>query len=211
MRTWDEIVSCFHDGQTIAIGGQAGSNYPWRLIDCILDSGAKHLTVYSIDAGDPDFGPGRLITAGRVDRMITTHIGANPEACDKMMAGLLEIELSPMGSFIERMRCGGAGLGGVLTKTGLGTVAQEGKQLITCKGESYILEEALRADVAITRARRADPLGNLAYRGTGMSSHPIIAMAADLSIVECDFLCDVSEINPDDVRVPGIYTDMILA
>ena len=211
VRTREEIIACFHDGQTIAIGGQAGCNYPWRLIDCILESGAKHLTVYSIDAGDPDYGPGRLITAGRVDRMITTHIGTNPEASRKMLDGEMDVELNPMGSFMERLRCGGAGLGGVLTKTGLGTVVQEGKQIITVKGEQYLLEEALRADVAITRARRADVTGNLAYRGTGTASHPIVATAADLSIVECDLLCDVAEIAPDDVRVPGIFVDMILA
>ena len=211
VRSREEIVAQFRDGQTIAIGGQAGVNYPWRLIDCILESGAKHLTVYSIDAGDPDYGPGRLVHAGRVDRMITTHIGTNPEASERMLDGRMAVELAPMGSFMERIRCGGAGLGGVLTKTGLGTVVQEGKQIVTVKGEQYLLEEALYADVAITRARRADVIGNLAYRGTGTASHPIIATSAALSIVECDLLCDVSEIAPDEVRVPGIYIDMILA
>ena len=210
VRTREEIIACFRDGQTIAIGGQAGSNYPWRLIDCILESGAKHLTVYSIDSGDPDFGPGRLVHAGRVDRMVATHLGSNPEASQMMLDGELAIELAPMGSFMERIRCGGAGLGGVLTKTGLGTVVQEVKQVITVQGQQYLLEEALRADVAITRARRADVIGNLAYHGTGTASHPVIATCADLSIVECDLLCDVSEIAPDDVRVPGIFIDMIL-
>ena len=92
VRTRDEIIACFHDGQTISIGGQAGSNYPWRLIDCILESGAKHLTIYSIDAGDPDFGPGRLVHAGRVDRMIATHLGSNPEASQMMVDGEIQIE-----------------------------------------------------------------------------------------------------------------------
>lgn len=211
VRSREEIISCFHDGQTIAVGGQAGCNAPWRLIDCLMDSGAKHLTIYSIDCHDPGIGIGKLIRAGRVDRMITTHMGTNPEASQRMLSGEMQMELAPMGSFIERIRCGGAGLGGVLTKTGLNTVAQEGKQIITVKGEQYLLEEALHADVAITRARRADLIGNLAYRGTGTASHPIIATAADLSIVECDLLCDVAEIAPDDVRVPGVYIDMILA
>lgn len=211
VRTREEIIACFHDGQTIAIGGQAGCNYPWRLIDCVLESGARHLTIYSIDTADYNVGVGKLIHAGVVDRLVTTHMGSNPEASQKVVSGEIEAELCPMGSFMERLRCGGAGLGGVLTKTGLGTVVQEGKQIITVKGERYLLEEALRADVAITRCRRADVIGNLAYHGTGTASHPIVAKAADLSIVECDFLCDVSEIPPDEVRVPGIYIDMVLA
>lgn len=211
VRRMEEIVACFHDGQTIAIGGQAGRNMPDRLIECVLESGARHLTVLSIDSSDPDQGVGRLIHAGVVDRMVTTHIGTNPETSSKMLAGEIEIELNPMGSFIERIRCGGLGLGGVLTKTGLGTVVQERREVITVNGEDYLLEPALRADVAITRARRADLMGNLAFRGTGGASHPVVATAGDLSIVECDHLCDVGEIGVDEVRVPGIFIDMILA
>ena len=107
-----------------------------------------------------------------------------------------------MGTFIERIRCGGAGLGGVLTKTGLGTVVEEGKQIIEVNGESYLLETALRAD----------PIGNLAYRGsTGRASHPIVATCGDLSIVECDHFCDLGELGPDKIKVPGMFVDMILA
>lgn len=207
----EEIISCFKDGQIIAIGGQAGERtMPNRLIDCIMESGAKHLTIYSIDATDPGVGIGKLIRGGRVDRMITTHLGMNPEATALLAAGKLEVELSPMGSFIERIRCGGMGLGGVLTKTGLGTVVEEGKQLITLNGETYLIEPALRADIAISRAYRADPMGNLAYHGTGTASHPIIATCGDLSIVECDHFCDLGEIGVDEVRVPGMFVDMIL-
>ena len=112
VRSRDEIIACFHDGQIIAVGGQAGCNAPWRLINCLLDSGAKHPTIYSIDCHDPGIGIGKLIRAGRVDRMLSRE---------------MQVELAPMGSFIERIRCGGAGLGGVLTKTGLGTVVEEGK------------------------------------------------------------------------------------
>lgn len=211
VRTREEIIACFHDGQTIAVGGQAGCNSPWRLIDCVLESGAKDLTIYSIDAGDENIGIGKLIHAGRVARMVTTYVGNNREASKKIVDGEIQAELCPMGSFMERVRCGGAGLGGVLTRTGLGTVVQEGKKVITVQGKEYLLEEPLRADVAITRARRADVLGNLAHRGTGTASHPVIATAADLSIVECDLLCDIDEIARDDVRVPGIFIDMILA
>ena len=124
VRAREEIIAKFHDGQIIAIGGQTGQYMPERLIQCVLDSGARHLTIYSIDTSDPGTGVGRLIRAGVVDRIITTHVGTNPETNAQIQAGTLQAEFSPMGSFIERIRCGGLGLGGVLTKTGLGTVVE---------------------------------------------------------------------------------------
>ena len=212
VRSREEIISQFKDGQIIAIGGQTAQYMPERLIDCVLESGARHLTIYSIDSSDPDIGVSRLIQAGRVDAMITTHVGTNPLTNQRIQSGELKVEFNPMGTFIERIRCGGAGLGGVLTKTGLGTVVQEGKQIITVNGEAYLLETALHADVALTRCRRADPIGNLTYSGSsGHASHPVIATCADLSIVECDHFCDLGEIGPDEVKVPGMVVDMILA
>ena len=171
VRTREEIMACFKDGQTIAIGGQAGAYMPWDLLDMLEESGVKHLTICSIDACNPGFA---------------------------------------MGSFIEKMRDGGAGIGGFLTKTGLGTDMEKGKQIVTTSdGERYILEEAIHADVALTRCRRADPLGNLAYHGTGTASHPVMATCADISIVQCDLYCDLNEISPDDVKVPAMYVDML--
>ena len=211
VRSREEIISKFKDGQIIAIGGQTGRNMPERLIDCLLESGAKHLTVYSLDTSDPGVGIGRLVHAGVIDRIITTHVGTNPETNAQIQAGRLKAELIPMGTFAERIRCGGMGLGGVLTKTGLGTVVEEGKQVIEVNGERYLLETALRADIAPTRCRRADPLGNMTYRGsTGRASHPIIATCADLSIVECDHFCDLGEIAPDEVEIAGMFVDMLL-
>ena len=211
VRAREEIIAKFHDGQIIAIGGQTGQYMPERLIQCVLDSGARHLTIYSIDTSDPGTGVGRLIRAGVVDRIITTHVGTNPETNAQIQAGTLRAEFSPMGSFIERIRCGGLGLGGVLTKTGLGTVVEDAKQTVEVNGERYLLEPALRADVALTRCRQADPLGNLVYRGsTGHASHPVVATCGDLSIVECAHFCDLGEIGPDEVGVPGMFVDMIL-
>lgn len=210
-KSREAIISQFHDGQIIAIGGQTAHFMPERLIGCILESGARHLTIYSIDTSDPGTGVGRLIDAGVVDHIITTHVGTNPVTNAQIQAGTLTAEFSPMGSFIERIRCGGLGLGGVLTKTGLGTVVEDGKQIVEVNGERFLLETALRADVAITRARRADPIGNLAYRGSsGRASHPVIATCGALSIVECDHYCDLGEITPDEVEVPGMFVDMIL-
>ena len=211
VRAREEIIAQFKDGQILAIGGQTNQYMPDRLIDCVLESGAKHLTVYSIDSSDPDHGVSLLLQNGRVDRMITTHVGTNPLTNERIQSGKLEVEFNPMGTFIERIRCGGMGLGGVLTKTGIGTVVEKGKQVIEVKGEKYLLETALHADVALTRCRRADPLGNLAYRGSsGHASHPVITTCADLSIVECDHFCDLGEIGPDEIKVPGMFVDMIL-
>lgn len=159
VRSREEIIAQFKDGQTIAIGGQTNQYMPDRLIDCLLESGAKHLTVYSIDSSDPGHGVSLLLENGRVDAMITTHVGTNPLTNQRIQSGLLKAEFNPMGTFIERIRCGGAGLGGVLTKTGLGTVVEEGKQTVEIGGERYLLEPALRADIAVTRCRRADPPG----------------------------------------------------
>lgn len=210
--TREQIIPVFKDGMKIAIGGQTGRSMPERLIDCILESGAKHLTVYSIDSSDPGVGIGKLIRAGVVDHMITSHIGTNPETNERIQKGEMTIEFSPIGTFIERIRSGGYGLGGVLTKTGLGTVVEEGKQIIEVNGEKYLLETALRADVAITRARRADVIGNCAYRGsTGRASHPNIATCGDISIVECDHLCDMGEISHEDVELQAMFVDMVLA
>ena len=212
VRAREEIIAQFKDGQILAIGGQTNQYMPDRLIDCVLESGAKHLTVYSIDSSDPNHGVSLLLQNGRVDRMITTHVGTNPLTNERIQSGKLEVEFNPMGTFIERIRCGGMGLGGVLTKTGIGTVVEKGKQVIEVKGEKYLLETALHADVAITRCRRADPIGNLTYSGSsGHASHPVIATCADLSIVECDHFCDLGEIGPDEVKVPGMFVDMILA
>ena len=211
VRAREEIIAQFKDGQILAIGGQTNQYMPDRLIDCVLESGAKHLTVYSIDSSDPDHGVSLLLQNGRVDRMITTHVGTNPLTNERIQSGKLEVEFNPMGTFIERIRCGGMGLGGVLTKTGIGTVVEKGKQVIEVKGEKYLLETALHADVALTRCRRADPIGNLTYSGSsGHASHPVIATCADLSIVECDHFCDLGEIGPDEVKVPGMFVDMIL-
>lgn len=209
VRNREEIMACFKDGQTIAIGGQAGVYLPWDLLDMLAESGAKHLTIYSIDATNPGFAIDLLLANGQVDKMITTHMGTNPRASQMMLEGKIQVELCAMGSFIERIRCGGAGLGGVLTKTGLGTVVEEGKQKVTINGEDYLVEEALHADIALTRCRRADPLGNLTYHGTGTASHANMVTCADLSIVQCDLYCDLNELGADEIRVPGMYVDMI--
>ncbi|MBS1169075.1 MAG: 3-oxoacid CoA-transferase, subunit, partial [Proteobacteria bacterium] len=195
-RTKDEIVSLFHDGQTIVVGGFANHGVPNALIDCVLDSGARHLTLLSNDTGDADLTVGRLIHNGRVDRFIGSHIGMNSETVAAVEEGKIDVTLIPQGSLAERIRCGGSGLGGVLTKTGLGTIAENGKQILEVNGETWLLEPALRGDIALVRARTADPYGNLTYRGTSRNFNPLVAKAADITVAEADHLVELDEIEP---------------
>ena len=206
----EKIIESFRDGQVIAVGGQAGHGRPERLIDLLIESGVKHLTTLSLDTGEPDGGVGKLVHHGMVDKMIAAYAGRNQEAVNLYNQGKLEFELMPMGTFIERIRAAGMGLGGILTKTGIGTVMEETHQKISLNGEEYLLEPALRPDVAITRARKADPIGNLTFHGTGHNSNPVMAMSGKLSIVEADYLFDLGELNPDEVKVPFPFVDMIL-
>jgi len=209
-RTKDEIVSLFRDGQTIVVGGFANHGVPNALIDCVLDSGARHLTLLSNDTGDADLTIGRLIHNGRVDRFIGSHIGMNSETVAAVEEGKIDVTLIPQGSLAERIRCGGSGLGGVLTKTGLGTIAENGKQILEVNGEAWLLEPALRGDIALVRARTADPYGNLTYRGTSRNFNPLVAKAADITVAEADHLVELDEIEPDRVVTPGVFVDMIL-
>jgi len=211
IRSRDEIIAQFKDGQTIMCGGFANRGVPNNLIDCLLDSGAKHLTLISNDTGDADLTIGRLVHHRRVDRLVASHVGMNTETVALIEAGEIAVTFVPQGSLMERLRCGGSGLGGVLTKTGLGTIMQEGKQIIRVDDEDYILETALRADVALVRARMADPLGNLAYRGTSRNTNPLVAKAADVTLVDADLLMEVDEIGIDRIVTPGVFVDMILA
>lgn len=210
VATKEAIMACFQDGQTIGIGGQANHGSPNRLIELLVESGVKDLTIVSLDSGCENFTIGRLIHSGQVKKIVTTHIGKNSETVALYSSGKLEVALNPMGSFIERIRCGGMGLGGILTKTGLGTVVEEGKQKIRSNGEDYLLEPAIRVDISLTRARRGDPMGNLSYRGTSGNSNPILVTAGDLSIVEVDYLMELGELTVDEITTPALFVDMIL-
>lgn len=211
LKRKDEITALFKDGQTIVVGGFANHGVPDGLIDCVLESGARHLTLISNDTGDANLTVGRLIHESRVDKMIGSHIGMNSETVELAAQGRIEISLTPQGSLAERLRCGGAGLGGVLTKTGLGTIAENGKRVLEINGEKWLVETPLRGDIALVRARVADPLGNLAYRGTSRNFNPLAAKAADLTVVEADCLVELGELEPDRIMTPGVYVDMILA
>lgn len=201
----DEIISRFHDGQTIMTGGFAFHGCAGELLDCLIASGAKHLTNIALDAS-----AARLMHLGIFDKVIMAHSGSVPENLALMASGKIEVEFCPMGTLAERIRAGGMGLGGILVKTGLGTVAQEGKQLVEVNGETWILETALRADISLVRAGTADAYGNLTYRGTARNSNHVVATAGDLTIVQADQLVELDSIPPESIVTPGIFVDMIL-
>ena len=201
----DEIISRFHDGQTIMTGGFAFHGCAGELMDCLIASGAKHLTNIALDAS-----AARLMHLGIFDKVIMAHSGSVPENLALMASGKIEVEFCPMGTLAERIRAGGMGLGGILVKTGLGTVAQEGKQLVEVNGETWILETALRADISLVRAGTADAYGNLTYRGTARNSNHVVATAGDLTIIHAYQLVELDSIQPESIVTPGILVDMIL-
>lgn len=205
-----DAIARIPDGASLMIGGFMGVGSPHRLIDALVASGKGGFTVICNDTARPGVGIGKLISAGAVSKVISSHIGTNPETQKKMIAGEIEVTLVPQGSLAERVRCGGSGLGGVLTRTGLGTLAAEGKQVIALNGEDWLLEPALRADVALIHAHQADYQGNLTYTLTSMNFNPLFAMAADLVIAEAREIVPVGVIPPDAVRTPGIIVDHLL-
>ena len=176
-----DAASFIKDGMTLMIGGFLGHGTPERIIDEIVASGVKSLTLIVNDTAFPDKGCGKLVTNNQVKKLIVSHIGTNPNTGQKMNSGELEIEFSPQGTLAERIRSGGAGLGGILTPVGIGTIIEEGKQMIQVDGNDYLLEKPLRADIALIYATTADDLGNLIYMGTMRNFNPLMAMAADVS------------------------------
>lgn len=191
-------------------GGFMGVGTPPLLIQAVLDSGVKDLTVIGNDTGFPENSVGPLIVNRRVKKVIASHIGTNPETGRQMIAGELEVELVPQGTLAERVRCGGAGLGGVLTPTGIGTVVAEGKQEISVNGRKYLLELPLRADIALVHASRSDTVGNLQYRLSTRNFNPLIALAADVVLVQADEIVAVGEMDPDCVMTPAALVDGVV-
>ena len=201
----------FRDGMTILVCGFMGVGTPPRLMTELLESGVKELTIIANDTAFVDTGLGPLIVNGRVKKVIASHIGTNPETGRRMIAGEMEVQLIPQGTLAEQIRCGGAGLGGFLTPTGVGTVVEEGKQKITLDGRDYLLELPLRADLALIQAQKADPLGNLTYDLSARNFNPLMALAADITIAEPDEMVEVVDIDPDCVATPGAIIDWLIA
>lgn len=196
-----------HDGMSILFGGFMGCGTPPLLIQGILDSGVRELTIIGNDTAFQDTGVGLLIAANRVKKVIASHIGTNPMTGQLMMANEIEVELVPQGTLIERIRCGGAGLGGVLTPTGVGTLVEEGKTKLSFDGIEYLVERPLRSDLAILLAHRGDRTGNLSYQRAARNFNPIIALAADDVVAEVRNFEEQGFLDPDQIMTPGALVD----
>ena len=206
-----DAVALIPDGATLMVGGFCAVGTPERIMDELVRQGKRNLTVITNDPGLPGVGVGKLVTAGLLRKVIVSHIGLNPETQQQMLAGKLEVELVPQGTLIERIRSGGFGLGGILTPTGVGTLAEKDKRKIEVNGKEYLLETALRADFALVHAFVADYIGNLTYVLTARNFNPVIAMAADTVIVTADHVVPVGVIAPDQVATPAPVVDYIVA
>jgi len=207
----DEAVSMIPNGASLMIGGFMGVGTPERLVDEIARQGKRDLTVIANDTAKPGTGIGKFVSAKLVRKAIVSHIGLNPETQQQMIVGEMSVELIPQGTLIERIRAGGYGLGGILTPTGIGTVAEEGKRKIDVDGREYLLEAPLRADFALVQAFLADYLGNLAYALTARNFNPVIAMAGATVIAVADHIVPVGLIAPDHVVTPAPLVDYIVA
>lgn len=205
-----EATDNIKDGLEVMIGGFMAIGTPENIIDGIVEKGVSDLTVIANDTALPDQGIGKLIVNKQVNRVVATHIGLNPETGKQMNNGDIEVELIPQGTLAEQIRSAGAGLGGILTPTGIGTVVEEGKEKKTINGKEYLLELPISADVALIKAWKADRKGNLVYRKSARNFNPVMATAADLVIVEVENLVETGEIDPDDVMTPAAFVDIIV-
>jgi len=206
----EDAVSRIPDGATIMMGGFGLCGIPENLIAALHARGTSGLTVISNNAGIDDFGIGVLLKARQVRKMIATYVGENKEFERQFLTGELEVELVPQGTFSERIRAGGAGIGGFFTPTGYGTLIAEGKESRTIDGKPFVLEQPLTADFAFVKAWTGDRVGNLVYRRTARNFNPVMATAATVTIAEVEHLVEPGEIDPDHVITPGIFVKQIL-
>lgn len=207
----EEALTHIRSGQTIMLSGFTNVGSPNKFIVKMAEAGITDIDLISNDAGnDHTAGIGTLICQHRVRRLTASHVGLNPKVAEQMNAGTLEVVLVPQGTLAERIRCGGTGLGGVLTPTGIGTVVAEGKQVIQVDGRDYLLEKPLHAEVAVVKAWKADTSGNLVYRRAGRNFNPLMAMAADFVIAEVEELVEVGQLDPDEVMTPGVCVDLVV-
>jgi acetate CoA/acetoacetate CoA-transferase alpha subunit len=207
----ERSVEMIPDAASLMIGGFMGVGTPERLVDELVRQGKRDLTVIANDTARPGRGIGKLVDAKRLRKAVVSHIGLNSETQRQMRDGELEVELTPQGTLIERIRAGGCGLGGILTETGVGTTVETGKQSMEIDGRAYLLEVALRADFALVHAFVADYLGNASYALTARNFNPVIAMAAGTVIVSADNIVPTGVLAPDHVMTPAPLVDYLIA
>lgn len=205
-----EAAALIPDGATVMCGGFLGCGSAHRLIESLKHRGVKNLTIIANDSPAAGYAHAQLIDNGQVRKLIASHVGMNPNVAARMNSGELEVTLIPQGSLAEMIRAGGAGLGGVLTPTGHGTLVAEGKQVIRIDGRDFLLEKPLRADFAVISGYKVDRMGNVWYKGTTKNFNPIMAMAADTVICEAEHVVEVGEIEPENVMTSGIFVDYVV-
>ncbi|MDT8999111.1 CoA transferase subunit A [Paucibacter sp. APW11] len=198
------------DGQLMAVGGFGLCGIPEALIAALRDSGVKNLTVISNNAGVDGFGLGQLLETRQIRKMISSYVGENKEFERQYLAGELELEFTPQGTLAEKLRAGGAGIPAFFTRTGVGTIVADGKELREFDGQTYVMERALAPDVALVKAHIADKSGNLVFRRTARNFNPAAAMAGKITVVEVEQVVEIGELDPDAIHLPGIYVHRIV-
>lgn len=198
------------DGQLLAVGGFGLCGIPEALIAALRDSGVKGLTVISNNAGVDGFGLGQLLQTRQISKMISSYVGENKEFERQYLAGELQLEFTPQGTLAEKLRAGGAGIPAFFTRTGVGTMVAEGKEIREFDGHQYVMERALNPDVALVKAHIADRSGNLVFRRTARNFNPACAMAGKVTVVEVEQIVEVGELDPDSIHLPGIYVHRIV-
>lgn len=206
----ERAVDRIRDGMTLMMGGFGLCGIPENLIKALLDKGCKDLTIISNNGGVDDAGIGLLIANGQVKKMISSYIGENKALEQGMIDNTIEVELNPQGTLAERIRAGGAGIAAFYTPTGVGTVIAEGKEMREFDGRKFVLEKALKADVAFIKAYQADSHGNLTFRKTARNFNPVMATAADFVIAEAESVVEAGQLSPDLIITPGIFVDVVV-
>ena len=203
----DGIVA---DDQLLAVGGFGLCGIPEALIDALRDSGKKNLTVISNNAGVDGFGLGKLLETRQISKMISSYVGENKEFERQYLAGELQLEFTPQGTLAEKLRAGGAGIPAFFTKTGVGTIVADGKELREFDGETYVMERALVPEVSLVKAWKADKSGNLVFRRTARNFNPAVIMAGKISVVEVEEIVETGSLDPDSIHLPGIYVSRLV-
>lgn len=212
MASLDQVIDKIQDGATIMFGGFFAVGTPIKSIEKLVEKGVKDLTLIAIANANPagNFDFSLLFQNHQIKKFISSHTGTTPVAIEQYKSGEIEIEYYPMGTFIEKIRAGGAGLGGVLTPTGIGTLMEQGKQKINVNGKEYLLEPPLRAEYAFIKGYRADTMGNVEYRGVSINCNPVMATAADYVVAEVDEIVEIGQIDPIRVGTPGIFVNSVV-
>ncbi|MCP4835803.1 MAG: CoA transferase subunit A, partial [Phycisphaera sp.] len=198
------------DGMTVAVGGFGLCGIPEQLITALRDTQARDLVAVSNNAGVDDWGLGLLLQTRQIRKMVSSYVGENAEFERQFMAGELEVEFNPQGTLAERMRAGGAGIPAFYTRTGVGTLVAEGKEIREFDGEPYVMERGIRADLALVKAWKADRSGNLIYRKTARNFNPMVAECGGRTVVEVEELVDTGTLDPDGIHTPGVYVDRLV-